>query len=227
MWDKRVVGQSVTLKRNPNYWQKGKPYLDSVTWTYVSDENTRELQLRGGQIQVDEFPPFNSIKQLQHTSGVTMTLFPSTRTDYLDINERYPPLEDVHVRRAISYAIDRKAIIKAVLFGNGKPANSFMPPQVPFYDPNVAGPPVRPDQGKGRDGEVEVPEGLQRRPARRRRRSRSRTIAQIIQQALKPLGINVTFKKDTSTAFQTDPAAQVPARRSATGRWTSPTRTSS
>ena len=76
MWDKRVVGQSVTLKRNPYYWQKGKPYLDSVTWTYVSDENTRELQLRGGQIQVDEFPPFNSIAKLQNTSGVTMSLFP-------------------------------------------------------------------------------------------------------------------------------------------------------
>src|SRR5207253_4592716 len=48
MWDKRVVGRSVTLKRNPFYWQKGKPYLDGVTWTFVTDENTRELQLRGG-----------------------------------------------------------------------------------------------------------------------------------------------------------------------------------
>ena len=64
-----VVGQSVTFKRNPFYWQKGKPYLDSVTWKFVTDENTRELQLRGGQIQVDEFPPFNSITKLQHTSG--------------------------------------------------------------------------------------------------------------------------------------------------------------
>ena len=83
MWDKRVVGQSVTFKRNPFYWQKGKPYLDSVKWTFVTDENTRELQLRGGQIQVDEFPPFNSIAKLQKTPGVTMSLFPSTRTDYL------------------------------------------------------------------------------------------------------------------------------------------------
>jgi peptide/nickel transport system substrate-binding protein len=139
MWDKRVVGQSVSLKRNPFYWQKGKPYLDGVTWTFVSDENTRELQLRGGQIQVDEFPPFNSISKLQHTSGVTMSLFKSTRTDYLDMNELYPPLKDVHVRRAISYAVDRKAIVKSVLFGFGAPANSQLPPQVPFYDKNAGG----------------------------------------------------------------------------------------
>ena len=139
MWDKRVVGQSVTLKRNPFYWQPGKPYLDSVTWTFVTDENTRALQLQGGQIQVDEFPPFNSISKLQSTSGVTMSLFPSTRTDYLEINEQYPPLADVHVRRAISYAIDRKSIVKSVLFGFGTPANSFLPPQVPFYAKSTPG----------------------------------------------------------------------------------------
>ncbi len=54
-------------------------------------------------------------------------------------NERIPQLADVHVRRAISYAIDRKALVKAVLFGHGAPANSFMPPQVPYYDKNSPG----------------------------------------------------------------------------------------
>src|SRR3954447_7062232 len=139
MWDTRVVGKTVTFKRNPNYWQEGKPYLDKVTWSYVTDDNTRELQLRGNQVQVDEFPPFNAISKLQNTSGVTMSLFPSTRTDYLVMNHNYKPLADRHVRRAIAYAIDRSAIVKSVLFGNGVPANSFMPPQVPFYDKNTPG----------------------------------------------------------------------------------------
>ena len=49
------------------------------------------------------------------------------------------PLADVHVRRAISYAIDRKSMVKSILFGYGKPANSFMPPQVPYYDPESPG----------------------------------------------------------------------------------------
>ncbi len=203
MWDKRVVGQSVTFKRNPFYWQKGKPYLDSVTWTFVTDENTRELQLRGGQIQVDEFPPFNSITKLQHTSGVTMTLFPSTRTDYLEMNEQYAPLADVHVRRAISYAIDRQAIVKSVLFGYGTPANSFLPPQVPFYEQERAA--------------VCSSTWRRRRPRWRSRSTRRASrctllvgagaqvesaMGQILQNQLKQLGINVTFKQeDTSTEF--------------------------
>jgi len=202
MWDKRTVGQSVTLKRNPFYWQKGKPYLDKVTWTFVSDENTRELQLRGGQIQVDEFPPFNSITKLQHTPGVTMTLFPSTRTDYLDLNEQYPPLADRHVRRAISYAIDRAAIVKSVLFGFGKPANSFLPPQVPFYDPNAGGLQFDMAKAKAELAKSKFPKGFTVTMLVGAGAQVENAIGQILQQQLQNLGITVKFKQeDTSTEF--------------------------
>jgi peptide/nickel transport system substrate-binding protein len=203
MWDKRVVGTSVTLKRNPNYWQKGKPYLDGVTWTYVSDENTRELQLRGGQIQVDEFPPFNSIEKLEKTSGVTMSLFPSTRTDYLVMNEQYAPLKDTHVRRAISYAIDRKAIVKSVLFGHGQPANSFLPPQVPFYDKNTPGIQYDMTKAKSELAKSKYPKGFKVKLLVGAGAQVEAAMGQIIQQSLKKLGIDVTFvQKDTSTEFQ-------------------------
>ena len=58
---RRPVGD---VQAEPVLLAAGKPYLDSVTWTYVSDQNTRELQLRGGQIEVNEFPPFNAIEKL-------------------------------------------------------------------------------------------------------------------------------------------------------------------
>lgn len=202
MWDKRVVGQSVTFKRNPYYWQKGKPYLDSVTWTFVTDQNTRELQLRGGQIEVDEFPPFNSIKKLQNTPGVVMRLFPSTRTDYLLMNEQYPPLADRNVRRAISYAIDRAAIVRSVLFGHGKPANSFMPPQVPFYDPRAPGIQYNLAKAKAELAKSDYADGFKVELQVGAGEQVDNAIGQILQQALKKLGITVTFKQvDTSTAF--------------------------
>ena len=202
MWDKRVIGQSVTLKRNPFYWQAGKPYLDSVTWTFVSDDNTRELQLRGGQIQVDEFPPFNSITKLQHTSGVTMSLFPSTRTDYLQMNEQYPPLADVHVRRAISYAIDRKSIVKSVLFGFGTPANSFLPPQVPFYAKSTPGLQFDVTKAKAEMKLSKYPNGFPVTLLVGAGAQVESTTGQILQSQLAQLGIKVTFKQlDTSTEF--------------------------
>jgi peptide/nickel transport system substrate-binding protein len=202
MWDKRVVGQSVTVKRNPYYWQRGKPYLDSVTWTFVSDQNTRELQLRGGQIEVDEFPPFNAIKKLQNTPGVVMRLFPSTRTDYLVMNEDYAPLADRNVRRAISYAIDRAAIVKSVLFGFGKPANSFMPPQVPYYDPNSPGLQYNLAKAKAELAKSQFPDGFDVVLNVGAGEQTENAIGQILQQSLKKLDINVTFRRvDTSTEF--------------------------
>jgi peptide/nickel transport system substrate-binding protein len=203
MWSKRVVGQTIKLVRNPNYWQKGKPYLNSVTWSYVSDDNTRELQLRGNQIQIDEFPPFNSITKLQHTPGVKMYLFPSTRTDYLDINEQYPPLKDVHVRRAISYAIDRQAIIKSVLFGHGTPANSFLPPQVPFYSKSAGGLQFNLAKAKAELAKSKYPKGFKVTMLVGAGQQVENAMGQIMQSELKQLGIDVTFKQeDTSTEFQ-------------------------
>jgi peptide/nickel transport system substrate-binding protein len=203
MWDKRVVGQSVTFKRNPFYWQKGKPYLDGVTWTFVSDQNTRELQLRGGQIQINEFPPFNSIKKLQNTPGVKMHLFPSTRTDYLVMNHQYAPLADRHVRRAISYAIDRASIVRAVLFGFGRPANSFMPPQVPYYDPNAPGIKYNLDRARAELAQSKFKSGFTVELLVGAGEQVENAIGQILQQSLKRLNITVKFRTlDTSTEFQ-------------------------
>jgi peptide/nickel transport system substrate-binding protein len=203
MWDSRVVGRSVTFKRNPFYWQKGKPYLDRVTWTFVTDENTRELQLRGGQIEINEFPPFNSIAKLQRTPGIKMHLFPSTRTDYLVMNHGYAPLGDQNVRRAISYAIDRAAIVRSVLFGHGRPANSFMPPQVPYYDPRTPGLQYDLTKAKAELAKSKFKNGFTVELIVGAGAQVDNAIGQILQQALKQLNITVRFKTvDTSTAFQ-------------------------
>jgi peptide/nickel transport system substrate-binding protein len=202
MWDKRVVGSTVTLKRNPNYWQKGKPYLDSVTFSFVSDENTRLLQLRGGQIQIDEFPAFNTISTLQHTSGVVTKLFPSTRTDYLLWNTTYAPLGDRHVRRAISYAIDRAAIVKSVLSGYGKPANSFMPPGLEYYDPHSPGLQYNMAKAKAELAKSKFPHGFKVQMVVAAGDHVHNAIGQILQNSLKSLGITVTFKQvDSSTEY--------------------------
>jgi peptide/nickel transport system substrate-binding protein len=207
MWDSRVVGKTVTFKKNPHYWQEGKPYLDKVTWSYVTDDNQRELQLRGNQVQVDEFPPFNSIAKLEKTPDVTMTLFPSTRTDYMIMNHNVKPLADVHVRRALSYAIDRAAIVKSVLFGHGQPANSFMPPQVPFYDKNAPGIQYDMAKAKAELAQSAFPKGFDVEMLLGSGDQVSNQIGQILQQAVKPLGINIKFKtEDQSTAFADEQA---------------------
>ena len=131
-----------------------------------------------------------------------MYLFPSTRTDYLDMNEQYPPLKDVHVRRAISYAVDRQAIIKSVLFGHGTPANSFLPPQVPYYSKSSGGLQFDLAKAKAEMAKSKYPKGFKVTLLVGAGAQVENATGQILQSELKPLGINVTFKQeDTSTEF--------------------------
>ena len=200
-WDHWTKGSELKLVKNPDYWQTGKPSLDSVTWKPVPDDNTRTLQLQGGQAQLDEFPPFSSLNQFKNSSTTQATLFNSTKTDYLLMNHTTAPFNDVHARRAISLAIDRQALIKAVLFGNGKPANSFMPPQVPYYD--AATPGLQYDLGaaKAELAKSSTPGGFTATYLAAAGDTQDASIAQILQSAVKPLGITIKIENvDPATA---------------------------
>jgi peptide/nickel transport system substrate-binding protein len=201
MWDYWHKGSALKLVRNPFYWQKGKPYLNSVTWTDVPSQNTRELQLKGAQAQIDQTPAWSTVASLKSTPGVDMDLFNSTQTNYLAFNELVKPFQDVHVRRAISLAINRQALVKAVLFGNGKPANSLFPPQVPFYQAATPGLQYNLAQAKQEMAKSSVPHGFTTTLLIAAGNSDYLTISTIVQSELKPLGIKVNIQQlDPNTA---------------------------
>jgi peptide/nickel transport system substrate-binding protein len=192
-WDHWTHGKEIKFDRFDKYWQKGKPYLNSVTWENVPDESTRLLQLKGGQVQIDAFPGWAQVGQLKSASGITMTLFPSTRTDYVLFNEKVKPFQDVHVRRALSYLLDRKALVKAILFGNGSPANSFMPPQLAYYDPKSPGLQYNIAKAKAELAKSSVPKGFTATFESNAGQLLSQTTAEVLQAAAKPLGIKINI----------------------------------
>jgi peptide/nickel transport system substrate-binding protein len=194
-------GSALKLTKNTDYWQPGKPYLNSITWTDVPDDNTRQLQVTSGQAQIDQFPAWSTVATLKSTPGVTLSLFPSTETNYLAFNENVKPFQDVNVRRAISYAIDRSALVKAVLFGNGQPANSIFPPQLNYYDPDSGGLQYNLADAKAALAKSSVPKGFTTTLLLPSGNSDYATIATIVQSELKPLGINVQIEQqDPNTA---------------------------
>jgi peptide/nickel transport system substrate-binding protein len=200
-WDYWHKGSALKLVRNPFYWQPGKPYLNSVTWTDVPNDNTRQLQLKGGQAQIDQTPAWSTVSSLKSTPGIIMHLFNSTQTNYLAFNELRKPFQDVHVRKAISLAINRNALVKAVLFGNGKPANSLFPPQVPYYDPTTPGYQFNLSEAKQQMAQSSVPHGFSTTILIPAGNSDYLTISTILQAELKPLGIKVNIQQlDPNTA---------------------------
>jgi peptide/nickel transport system substrate-binding protein len=203
MFKSWTKGQSFDLVRNPGYWQTGKPHLDGVSFTNVPDDNTRALQLQGGQADIDMYPPFSSIESMKAKPGVKVTLFPGTRVDMLLLNQKFAPFKDVHVRAAVNYAIDRDAMVSAVLFGNGQAANSYMPPTLIYYDASL--PAQKQDMAKAKQelAASGYPNGFDVEFLADNL-AQDQSVAQIVQQALKPLGINVKIRTiDMNQIFTT------------------------
>ncbi|CAN5598830.1 ABC transporter substrate-binding protein [soil metagenome] len=199
-WDTWDKGSKLTLKKNTNYWRAGMPYLDSVTWQVVPDDNTRNVMIQGNTAQINENPPFSTVEQLKGVKGVAVTLFPSTRTDYILMNQKRAPFDDVHVRRAISYAIDREALIKTVLFGNGQAANSLLMPTVPFYDKNTPGQSFDMAKAKAELAQSKVPTGFSTTYLASSGDSTDSAIAQVLQSSLKELGITMKITNSDPSA---------------------------
>jgi peptide/nickel transport system substrate-binding protein len=202
-WDHWTKGSELKLVKNDQYWDTGKPALDSVTWKVVPDDNARNVQIQGGQAQINENPPFSSVQQLKGQPGVGVTLFPSTKTDYILMNQDKKPFDDVHVRRAISYALDREAMVKTLLFGNGTVANSFLMPNVPFYDKSTPGITFDMAKAKAELAQSSVPNGFTTTFLASSGNTTDQAIAQILQSALKDLGITVKIQNvDPSAASE-------------------------
>jgi len=207
-WGDWKKGQYLKLLKNDNYWQDGLPYLDSLTWNVVPDANTRKLQLQGGQIDVMETPDWSSFDSLKSTPGVVAYEFPSTQIDYVAFNQTRPPFDDVHVRRAIAMAIDREALVKAVLFGHGTVANSLLSPGTPYYDANTKGPVYDMAGARSELSKSTVPDGFETELLIRSGDANQSANAQILQASLKEIGITVNIK-------QLDPTANKQARLAA------------
>ena len=199
-WDVWKKGQYIKLVKNPHYWQPGKPYLNSVQFDVVPDASTRQLQLEGNQADVDTFPDWSTFSSLKSTPGITATAFPSTEIDYLTFNEKKAPFSDVHVRQAISDAIDRTALVNAVLFGNGKAGNSLFMPGLPYYDA-AGGETYNLAAAKKALAESSEPHGFTTTLQIASGNANESAAAQIVQSELKQLGITLNIQ-------QLDPTAQ-------------------
>ena len=123
-----IRGTSISFEPNPYYWEEGKPYLDELRYDFIVDDNTRALKLDSGEAQVMESVPFTQIDAVGALDNVTVLVREVTRQEPVWINNGVPPLDEVAVRQALSYATDREAINVAVFGGVGTIPNHLIPP---------------------------------------------------------------------------------------------------
>jgi peptide/nickel transport system substrate-binding protein len=137
MLDKWVKGEYLTLKKNPSYRVQGLPKTDEIRFTVVPDDNTRILQLQSGDIDVATYVPYNKMKELGSNPDYAVQNFPAAQVNFLTLNTAKKPLDNVKVRQALNYAIDKQGLVNAVLNGYGTLGTSFFPSGLMHYDKSL------------------------------------------------------------------------------------------
>ncbi|MCL5256606.1 MAG: ABC transporter substrate-binding protein [Chloroflexi bacterium] len=134
-----VKGDTMTLVKNPNYWEQGKPLVDEILLKYIPEDNTRVLAVQKGDVDAINFPPKSQVAQLKTDSNLNVLQFNAAQVTQITVNNRNKPFDDKRVRQALSYAIDRDALIRTINFGIGIPAKTFRPAGTVYYDDSLPG----------------------------------------------------------------------------------------
>ncbi len=133
-----VKNQKVVLEANADYWGE-KAKIQKLVFRSIPDNNTRLMEMMGQKIHVMDNPAPDDIKTLKEKMGKSIQFAqrPGLNVAYLALNNKKKPFDNVLVRQAIHYAINKKAIIASVYAGNAEPAKNPMPPTLWGYNDDV------------------------------------------------------------------------------------------
>jgi peptide/nickel transport system substrate-binding protein len=119
------------------YWE-GAPKLPAVRVRVLSDMNQMQAELQAGRVDIAPMPTSlspDAVKRLEQDPNLQVKTFSGSNVVLLTLNTSSPPLDNVKVRQAIAYAIDRESLIKNLLLGLGKIAHSIIPEESWAYSP--------------------------------------------------------------------------------------------
>lgn len=145
-----TTGQKVVLKANPHYFE-GAPEIEEFVYRIIPDTATQFLELKALNLDLMALRPVQYQKQTDtpfFRREFNRFKYPSLGYTYIGYNLLDPKFSDPRVRRALAHAVDRDALLQAVLFGLGRPATGPYLPESWAYDPEVKAPDHDPEKAK-------------------------------------------------------------------------------
>lgn len=145
MWERWNPGEQLVLTRNPNYtWgpdiheNRGPAHVETVIRRPIPEQTTMLFDLELGNIDVLINAPQNEVDRLRMIPELSIVpVSPLPSIDFISLKASRPLLQDVNVRRAITYAIDRQELADTVWFGLAAPAKGIILPTTPGFAENA------------------------------------------------------------------------------------------
>lgn len=183
---------SITIEKNPDYRIAGLPKLDKVIFRSIPDNSARLNALNNGEVDVVDGLSPSDKGSIETNGDLQLIERPSMNVGYLGLTVTRPPFDNVKVRQAVNYAIDKQALVDAFYEGLAEPAKNPMPPVIAGYNDDITGYAYDPEKAKallkeaGYDGkEIE----LWAMPVPRPYMPDGQKIAEAIQKNLADVGI--------------------------------------
>lgn len=196
--------QVVDMEANQDYWE-GAPKIQSLRVRVIADTNALQAELRSGRVDLAPLPTSlspDAVKQLGQDPNLQVLQFPGSNVNLLTFNTSQAPLDNVRVRQAIAYAVNRESMIRDLLLGQAKIAHSILPEeswaywpgQIYSYDPATSKKLL--DEAGFKDPDGDGPQMRFVKPIIYKASASSvsaRNYAGVIQNYLKEVGIPVTI----------------------------------
>jgi ABC-type transport system substrate-binding protein len=187
---------NMVVKKNPNYWQPGKPHLDGIEFRIITEPTSRTQSLESGQIDAMITEQTNAIKKFRTEPGYVQAEDFAGEESFVMLNMGKAPFDNANARKALAYATDRQALIDGI--GDGLPPDAnqpYVPSEqwyvndhgYPDHDPVKAKEAV--EQYKKDTGQATLSFELTNRPG-----GSEDKLAQLLQQQYKQVGIDMQIK---------------------------------
>ncbi len=190
-----TIGQKLEFVRNPDYFVKNVPHIDSFKVEVGQEPLVALLRLQKGEVDIagDGIPPAKFLEMSKGPDAADMIVDgEQLQTGYITLNTKVPPLDDVKVRQALNMAINKERLTR-IVNGRATPANQPLPPLMPGYDKSFTGYAYDPEKAKALLAEAGHPDGFSTVLYSTNTDPQPR-IAQAIQQDLAAIGVKAEIK---------------------------------
>jgi ABC-type transport system substrate-binding protein len=153
-------GEQAEFVANPNYF-RGRPHFERVIYRAVPSGASRTTLLRSGQVQWIDRPTVQQVLDMQRDRRVKVQDQAGRAMASVRMNTTMKPFDDVRVRRAMNFAVNKEAIKQGVMLGTGEIARSIVPPIVRDYDPSFFAYDHNPERARALLAEAGHPNGFE------------------------------------------------------------------